>query len=245
MGMNEVYVYGVVSAAETVTPPEGTRLVRHRDVAALIGEVPPGRQLATAALREHWRILEALAAEVTVLPVRFGTATRGEDAVVPELLEPRHDALAGALAGLAGKVQLTVKGFYDGETMLRDVVARSPAIARLRAQVAELPEAAAYAKRIQLGQLVAGEVEQARERDGALVRDRLEGLAVASRLERTSGPDAAVNMAFLVERRGIGAFSQAVAQLGRELAGYVRLRYVGPLPPYGFADADAEVATWA
>jgi hypothetical protein len=171
----------------------------------------------------------------------------GDEAVIADFLAPEHDALAAALARFAGKVQLTVKGFYDGDSMLREVVAGSPAIARLRAEVAELPEAAAYAKRIQLGQLVADEVERARERDGALVRERLAPLAVAAQAEGVSGPDAAANAAFLVERNRIEAFSRAVAELGQELAGHVRLRYVGPLPPYSFADADADagVAAWA
>ena len=46
--------------------------------------------------------------------------------------------------------------------------------------------------------------------------------------------DGAVNTAFLVERERIDDFSRAVGELGRELEGRVRLRYVGPLPPYSF-----------
>jgi hypothetical protein len=241
--MSEIQVYGVLSAADAFEPPEGARLIRHRDLAALVTDVPPGERLAAQALREHWRILEAAAAQVTVLPVRFGTAMSDDDAVVEEYLAPQHDALTRRLAELAGTVQLTVKGFYDGDAMLRDVVAGSPEIARLREQVAGLPEAAAYAKRIQLGELVAAEVQQARDRDGRRVLERLEPLALAARLEPVSGPDAAMNGAFLVRREGVEPFSAAVAELARELEDRMRLRYVGPLPPYSFTDAEA--AAWA
>lgn len=245
--MSEVLVHGVIAANDATALPEGTRRIAHRDVAAIASDVPDGKLFAARALRAHSRILEAIAAETTVLPVRFGTAMAGDDAVVEEFLAPRHDDLASGLTEFGGTVQLMVKGVYDEGALLRGVLERSPGIARLRDEVARLPEAAAYAKRIQLGQLVAGEVEKARERDGALTLERLEPLAVSSRLEVASGPDAAVNAAFLVERPRVDEFSAAVTALGRELAGRVSLRYVGPLPPYSFTSADATpgAAAWA
>jgi hypothetical protein len=159
--------------------------------------------------------------------------------VVDEFLAPNHDGLRDALGTLAGKVQLTVKGSYEQEALLRGVVERSPAIARLRAQIDQLPEAASYAKRIQLGELVSAEVEREREGDGALVTQRLDPLAVATRRETASGPDGAVNSAFLVERDQVAPFEQAVGELRRELADRIQLRVIGPLPPYSFAPEGA------
>jgi hypothetical protein len=239
-----VHVYGVLAATDEVAPPEGARLIAHRDVAAVVADAEGEQVMAARAVREHWRVLEAIAAQTTVLPVRFGTAMAGDRAVIDEYLEPEHDTLAERLGRLAGTVQLSVKGNYDSDAMLRDVVAGSPAIAHLREQVAQLPEAAAYAKRIQLGELVAAEVARARERDGARVIAALESHALAAKLEATSGPDAGVNAAFLVRRDGIDEFSRAVAALGEELGDHMRLRYLGPLPPYSFTDAPG-VAAWA
>jgi gas vesicle protein GvpL/GvpF len=70
---------------------------------------------------------------------------------------------------------------------------------------------------------------------------------VASQAEAISAPDAAFNLAFLVDRERIDGFSSAVSQLGREYGDALKLRYVGPLPPYSFADIDlgAESAAWA
>jgi Gas vesicle synthesis protein GvpL/GvpF len=242
-----VNVYGVIAAADDVALPDGTRRIAHGDVAAVVGDAADGQVMAARAVREHWRILEALAARTTVLPVRFGTAMSGDAAVVEQYLGPQHDGLAARLSELAGTVQLTVKGHYDGDAMLRAVVNDSPAIARLRAEVAQLPEAAAYAKRIRLGELVAAEVERTRERDGARVLKALEPHALAARLEPSSGPEAGVNAAFLVRRDQIDDFSRAVTRLGEELGEHMRLRYLGPLPPYSFTDADASagVGAWA
>ena len=126
------------------------------------------------------------------------------------------------------------------------MVARSPTVARLRKQVQALPDAAAYYKRIELGQLVAAEVERAREHDSHEIFERLQPLAVAARLEPATA-EAAVHAAFLVERQRVDEFSHAVSALGRELAGRIELRYVGPLPPYSFTseDASARTGAWA
>jgi hypothetical protein len=118
-------------------------------------------------------------------------------------------------------------------------------VARLRERVRQRPKAATYYDRIQLGELVAGEVEHARERDGATVVDRLEPLAVAARLEPLGTPDAAVNAAFLVERSRVDEFSEAVARLSDEVKGRMRLRYIGPLPPYSFTEEQEAVGAWA
>jgi hypothetical protein len=233
--MSEVHVYGVVPSDQPseISAAEVRRVV-HRKVAALVGDVAPGELAAARLLRVHWRVLDQAAATCTVLPVRFGTVMADERAVVDEFLAPNYDDLVAELDALAGKVQLTVKGFFDEDALMRDVVAASPEIARLREHVRAIPEAAAYYERIQLGQVVAGEVERARERDTELVLARLEPIAVAASREAPASADAAVNLAFLVERKRVDEFSKAVTELGHELAGRVKLRYVGPLPPYSF-----------
>jgi hypothetical protein len=236
--MSEVHVHGVVSASEPIEA-EGARRIVHRDVAALVSGAEAGELRAAQVLRAHWRVLEHVAARATVLPVRFGTVMEGDEAVVQEFLAPRHDELVAALADLAGKVQLTVKGFYDEEALLRGVVEGSPAVAHVRSRINGVPEAAAHYERIELGRMVAAEVERAREHDSALVIGRLEPLAVAASRETPAGAIDAVNAAFLVERSRIDEFSRAVGALGSELEGRITLRYVGPLPPYSFAGEDA------
>jgi Gas vesicle synthesis protein GvpL/GvpF len=235
--MSEVHVHGVVPAASD-PPQEGVRHVAHRDVAALVSDVD-GEVHAARLLRTHWRVLEEAATRTTVLPVRFGTVLADDGAVVEDFLKPSHDELAAGLAGMAGKVQLTVKGFYEENALMAGVVARSPVIARLREQVRGVPEAASYYKRIELGQHVAAEVERAREQDSGEILARLEPLALDARLEPPSTAESAVNASFLVERDRVDEFSRAVSTLGRELAGRIRLRYVGPLPPYSFTRESA------
>jgi hypothetical protein len=246
-----VYVYGVAAAAEGTDiqatgvggPLSGVRRIVHGELAALVSDIERGPLTAARDLRAHWRVLEEAAGRTTVLPVRFGTVMETDDAVRDQFLAPRHDHLAGQLARLAGKVQLTVKGFYDEEQLLRGVVARSPAVGRLRERVRGRPEAATYYDRIRLGELVADEVEQARDRDAAMVLERLQPFAYSTRREPPTTGDGAFNLAFLVERDRMDDFGRAVADLTREVEGRIRLRYIGPLPPYSFTEEEA--AAWA
>jgi Gas vesicle synthesis protein GvpL/GvpF len=136
-----------------------------------------------------------------------------------------------------------VKGAYDETRLLRAVVEGSPAVARLREQVRGLSEEAGRYERIRLGELVAAEVEQLRERDASRLHARLDPLAVAASREAASGLQTAVNSAFLVERARMAEFAEAVDAAREELGDRVELRLLGPLPPYSFVTE--EEPAWA
>jgi hypothetical protein len=247
-----IYVYAVCAGSDdTSIDATGVggrdapiRCLRSDGVAAIVSDVPVGPLTAASDLRAHWRVLEEAASQTTVLPVRFGTVMESEDAVRTEFLDPNAERLRAVLEGLEGKAQLTVKGFYDEERLMRAVVERSPEVARLRERTRTLPEAATYYDRIRLGELVASEVERLRARDTDLVLDRLGPLAVAATAEPPTTRDSAVNVAFLVERARIDGFTEGVRRLTEELGDRMQIRYLGPLPPYSFADEET-VGTWA
>jgi hypothetical protein len=235
-----------VDAAGVGEEGAGIRTVSHGDLAAVVSDVEEGPLAAARDLRAHWRVLEEVAAETTVVPVRFGTVIVDERALVDDFLAPQSERLAALLGELRGKVQLNVKAFYDEEQLLRDVVAGSPAVARLRQRTQAIPDAAGYYDRIRLGEMVSAEVERRRGADSALVVDRLAPLAVAAHSEGASTADMAVNAAFLVESSAVDAFSAEVTALIEEFGDRLRVRYVGPMPPYSFADYEsAESPAWA
>ena len=241
--MSEVYVHGVTKAGARATI-EGAdaRAVTDGELAAIVTDAN-GETRAADLMRRHWRLLEAVAAEATVVPVQFGTAMAGEDAVVAEFLAPRRERLAAQLADFDGKVQLTVKGTYDEAALLRSIVDGSPAISGLRERLRDLPEAAGHFERIRLGELVAAEVEQVRAGDGDRLHERLDGLAVATKREQVAGLQAAVNSAFLVERERASEFARAVDEAAETFGGRLELRLLGPMPPFSFVSE--ETAAWA
>lgn len=247
-----VYVYGVTTASSGAPAVAGVEdaevgIVEEGPLAALVSKVAGDALSAAREVRAHWRVLEEASRDATVLPVRFGTVMEGPDAVRERLLAPNADRLAELLEQLDGRVQLSVKGEYREEELMRDVVRASPAIAQLRERLRDVPEAAGYYDRIRLGELVAAEVARRSEADTALAEERLDPIAVDRREGPRTSTEAAFNLAYLVDRGRQDDFGKAVAALGRELGDRVELRFVGPLPPYSFAEADLQSgsAAWA
>jgi hypothetical protein len=248
-----VYVYGVLSASDQAAVSAGgvenaeVRTVEHAGLAALVSSLEADALAAAREVRGHWRVLEEASKSATVLPVRFGTVMDSDAAVRERLLEPNAGRLTELLDQLAGRVQLNVAGDYDEERLLREVVQASPAIEALRERVRQLSEAAGYYDRIRMGELVAAEVGRTRDEDTALALGQLEPFAVSARVEQVATPNAAFKLAFLVDSDRMDQFSEAVGSLRERLAGRISLRYVGPLPPYSFAEADlsAGAAAWA
>jgi gas vesicle protein GvpL/GvpF len=248
-----VYVYGVIAATHDRPPAvEGieaapVRLVRRGDLGALVSDLDTGSLSAPQAVRAHWRVLEEAARDATAIPTRFGMVLESDEAVAQRLLETNAAALHDLLQHLEGKVQLTVKGDYDEDRTLRELVKGDPAIAELRDRVRGISDEAGYFDRIRLGELVSQAFDRFRAGDTDAALARLEPLADAVRVQEVRRPAAAFDLAFLVARDGIDAFSAAVRALDRDVGDRIALSYVGPAPPYSFAEANLDEGSpaWA
>jgi hypothetical protein len=239
--MTAVYVYGLVGA-DTQLPDGLTGLgpsgkvstVTHRDVAAIVSDVPGDRPLGTRDdLLAHEAVVDSVAASTAVLPMRFPAVVE-EEGIVEELLAPHHDRFVTALGELEGRVQYTLKGRYEQDVVLREVLEGDPEIQALQAEVRDLPEDATYHQRLRLGELVVAALEQRRDDEAAQLVERVEPHTVGVVAHHPGQPDDVVNAAFLVEREYAQGFEDAVEQLGEQLHGRVRLRLLGPLAPYDF-----------
>lgn len=251
--MPAIYVYGVLPADELGSLPEkgvqgvAVRAVQHEDLVALTSELKEDSLAAAREVRGHWRVLDEASKNATVLPTRFGTVLESDEAVRHQLLAPNRERLTELMRYVAGRVQLNVKGDYDEPTLIASIAQRSPQILALRDKLRALPAEAAYYDRIRLGELVATEVERRREADTQRALDLLGPHAVDSRQEQPPLPQCAYKLAFLVERDQQARFTAAVNQLVAACGEDIEIRYVGPLPPYSFAEADLTPgeAAWA
>jgi hypothetical protein len=230
------YVFGVVPAG--VPPPASAdtaitevRLVTRGALAAVVGSVPSDRPLGRAAdLRAHDRVIaDLVAAGTPVLPFRFGAVVADDRAVEDELLDAHHDEFVAALATVTGRVQYTVKARYEQDAVLRELLEQRPDIASLRSATRQ-----SMSDQLRLGEVIVAALADLRVDDAATVQDTLAPQAVDVRLHETTAPDDVLHAAFLVERATEARFEQAVEDLGRRLAGRIRLRLVGPLAAYDF-----------
>ena len=239
--MSPTYVYGVVAADAVL--PEGLQglgpsrrvsLIAEGGIAAVVGDVPTDRPLGTREdLMAHEAVVDTVAVATTILPMRFPAVVE-EQGVVDELLAPHQEYFLGILADLADRVQFTLKGRYEQDAVLREVLNSDAELRALQERVRALPEDAAYYDRVRLGELVVAALEQRREVDAAKLYDQLDHAASQVARHPPVNPDDVIDAALLVDRTKAAAFEEAIEALGEAWAGRVRFRLLGPLAPYDF-----------
>ena len=243
------YVYAVV-AADVDLPADlepiggsadGVAIVEHGDLAAVVSDVPVDQALGRRAdLMAHERVVNSIAAETTVLPMRFGGVVSDDRAVIDELLAEHHDWFSRALAELDGCVEFVLHGRYDQDVLLGQVLEQNSEIARLSEQVRGTDPDATYYERIRLGEAIAREVEGARAVDATTAEQWLAPYAEAVASKAVEEEDGAVHVAVLVRRDRRSDFERAVDSLGDDWDSRVTLRLIGPVAPYDFLPAPAE-----
>ncbi|SNS96692.1 Gas vesicle synthesis protein GvpL/GvpF [Actinomadura meyerae] len=240
------YVYGVTRADAQL--PDGltglddapvTLVTDGGACAAAVSDLPTGRALGERAdLVAHQKVLNTLVeAGTTVLPFRFGAALADREAVEKELLAGNSDRFAQVLDGLEGRVELRLKATYVQDEVLGEIIAAEPEIAELSQRLREVPADAAdavYYDRIRLGELIAQAMERRRDRDGQVLLDRAAAAAEAFARKTPAREEDVLDVSFLVRTDRREAFEQAVEELAGEHGDRIRIRLIGPLPPYDF-----------
>jgi hypothetical protein len=234
-------VYGIVrSGGELDEVPPGVAGARVQavvsgDIGALVSAVEGNDVRATRQdVMSHARVLEHALGTGPVLPLRFGTVFRDEAAVVSDLLKRRHDELAGLLARLETAVELRVKGFYLEEQILREIVQRDAAIAKLRESTRRLPEGMPHPQQLRLGEAVAHALEAQRRHDADEIIGLLRPLAEDVSIDGEAEGSLAIAASFLVDRARVPEFDREMDELARRHEGRIRFKYLGPLPAHSF-----------
>jgi hypothetical protein len=235
------YVYAVVDAGSSL--PDGLegldgaplRTVTCGEVAAVVADIaverPPGRR---ADLLAHSRVVDALAVDLVVVPVQFGSLLPDDESVVEDFLAPQQPLFLEHLEALDGRAQFTLRASYHEGTALAEIVQSDPEIADLRRRTRDLPEDEGYSLRVRLGELVAKAMERKREDDAAVLLDAV-APHVAAQLPRSGGGlDHVLDVALLVDDERREELERHLESLAEAVHERIRLRLMGPMAPYDF-----------
>jgi hypothetical protein len=249
-----VYIYGILpgdvevesGTAGVGDPPGEIRVVKHRDLAALVSDVNLDRPLGRADdLVAHEELLDSTAAAVPVLPLRFGAVVTDDDAVADELLEQHYDEFSDALSQLEGHAEFVVKGRYVEHAMLSEILADDPEAAELRDEIKDADPDLTRDQRIALGEIINNAIEEKREADALTLDKALSKHASAGVPRPPSHELDAVSAAYLVKTDKADELRKAVGKLSDEWRGRIELRLLGPMAAYDFVGtaAQADAAT--
>lgn len=218
-------------------------------VAALVHDAEPlPYQGADEAVRqwvlEHSRVVErAWEHAGTVLPVTFNVLVRGEGDESPrdrlrQWLDDQAPSATGALERLRGRVELRIEIAVDRAS----VAASDPEVEAARAEMASRPAG--------LRRLLEKKVEQLERQAADRLADDLypeyrrrlaahaEDLVEQRRARASEGTVAVLSVAVLASRDAVDALGRELAEIQEEQPG-ARVRFLGPWPPYSFAEQEA------
>jgi hypothetical protein len=238
-----IYVYGIVPAdvevesdAEGIgAPPAEVKVIRKGDIAALVSPIPTDEPLGKPeCLQAHARLLDGTAAVAPVLPMRFGAVLADEESVGEELLQQNHDEFAEALRALEGHAEYIVKGRYEEDAILREVISESAEAQQLRDSMANLSEDASRQSRMALGELVVNAIESKRQADTEIAIKALDGVAKQVNVRQPTHELDAVNVAVLAAVDDEDQLQDVVDGLVEDWRGRVQVRLMGPVAAYDF-----------
>lgn len=240
--MPALYVYGIVETAEPAglaelpavggAPPGDVRTVSEPGlpVRAVVSPAPAELRGKRRDLLAHQRVLDALAEQGAVLPMRFGVVAPDEPTLLAGL-RAETERYRTLLHELAGQVELNLKAVPDEEHFVASA-ANDPAV---RNALAAVRRSGSHERQMQLGQAVAEAVARRRQLCGTQLLTALRPLA-----SRTSvleaGEQYLLNAAFLLPQSAVSGFGDAVERLREQLSPAVELVLTGPLPPYSFVE---------
>jgi Gas vesicle synthesis protein GvpL/GvpF len=237
------YVYGIMPADIKLTsemkgvgdPPGKIRVVRQDDLAALVSDVDVAGSLGSPEdLTAHKEILDACAADLPVLPMRFGAVLTDDDAVADELLAEHHDEFAAALDELDGRAEFVIKGRYDERAILEEVLSENQQAAELREQIRGQDADATRDARIALGEIINEAITAKREQDTRTLGDKMDGHAAASVVREPGHERESVNVGFLLDPGQQKHLQRVLDELAKTWKGRVELRVLGPMAAYDF-----------
>lgn len=206
------------------------------------GEEPLRRHLEDlswleATARAHHRVIDAVARQQPVVPMRLATVYSGEE-VLSQMLATRGPGFEAVLGRLTGRVEWGVKA----------LARPAPAVPADQPAASGPGSGRAYLQRRRTQRDAREQGRQQARLEARDIHVALAALAAGSRLhppqssELTGQAEAMVlNAAYLLADADKDAFAAQIDSL-REQHPALRLEVTGPWPPYSFAELEDEVA---
>lgn len=247
------YIYCVIGAGEErkfAYPAIGSRAdevysISHQDIGAVISASPVVKYpISRENTIVHQRVLEELANDFTVLPVKFSTVAGGKDGrcaaerIREEVLRVRYGEFKDLLTKMDGRVELGLKAFWvDKKIIFEEIVEENSEIKRLRHKLISGTGATQpYGEKATLGEMVKNALERKKTREEKDILNVLRKACVDWRSNKVFGDEMITNSAFLVEKSRMEEFDGLVDKLDAVHNGRMKFKYVGPVPPINFVE---------
>lgn len=240
------YLYSIVSAkavdglrleVEGIEGAEVQPLIEG-ELAAIVSPFPRGElRPERKNLAAHSEVLRVVMEQTSLLPVAFGIVANSERDV-RKLLADHEKDLKEQLAGVEGKVEMSLRGKLSVPNVFQYFVGREPELRALRDETFANGEPSREA-RIELGQAFAELLEDFQDERAAQVAKRVKGVGDV-RVSDPRNEEEVLNLSVLVPKDEVQRLAETVEELAPELEDEIELQLSGPWPPYDFVDLRIE-----
>ena len=184
-------------------------------------------------------VIDTLARQFTLLPVRFGSLMGSADAIVKMLERNRHEILQNLLK-VENKFEFGLKVFCDSGKLMEELRLKSGNGERM--QLKPSPEIKNSVYRDYLDKKLAEhrlEESMLAYVDASIseIAGRLEQLGAVNHFKKMVSEALIIDAVFLLEKDKKAELIQVVRDLQHQNAG-LRFVLTGPWPPYNFVDLD-------
>lgn len=183
-------------------------------------------------VKAHEAVLEETMEKFEMLPIRFGTVAPGTHEVIG-FIKQHHRDFKRLIKKLKGRVEIEIEVFWkEMDQVFAEIVEESQRLKKLKSS----GKPRSREDLIMAGQLVGAKLRAKKEKETLKYLRYIKGTYADFRINPTAKDELIMYASFLVDRRGQGKFDDAVDNLEAENCDRVRVRYIGPLPPYSFAN---------
>ncbi|MFH1923649.1 MAG: GvpL/GvpF family gas vesicle protein [Planctomycetota bacterium] len=241
-----LYLYGITTAegalpAQTPGVAGGSvERVVEGPVAAIVTRVSVSKiRPERSNLAAHNQILRDLADCQPVLPVAFGTIVDSENGL-RRTIRRNRGPLIDRLRLLQGKVEMILKVYWDTPNIFEYFVATHKELKRMRDRLFGRGHKPTRSQSIELGEVFASLIQQARERHTDRVTKALSHYCADIHTIDSGEEKLIVKLACLVEKDRVMRWEEGVEKVARLFDNNYCFKYGNPSAPYNFADVDLE-----
>lgn len=241
------YIYGIVAADQRREfGPIGigergdvVYTLPYQGLAAVVSRSPIVKYAVTREnSMAHAQVVEKVMQAYTILPARFCTIAREEEAIREKVLKARYQEFTDLLGTMEGKIELGVRARWtDLDAIFAEVVEEHKEIQSMKeALLREKSAQKSYASKIKIGQLVQQALEDKKKREKEELIEALRPFSIDCKENTIYGDMNLVNAAFLVTKESEQAFDLRIQELEAAYGERKKLKYIGPVAPYNFVE---------
>ncbi|MFA5816220.1 MAG: GvpL/GvpF family gas vesicle protein [Bacteroidales bacterium] len=216
----------------------GIYAVNFNEISAVVSDINRADLIADRSnALEYAEVIETLAQQFTLLPMRFGSLMESTEAII-KMLERNYNEIQHNLQKVESKWEFGLKIFCDPEKLKAELMAKSEADIKTSAKPTPETRNSVYRdyvnnklKEHRLEELILTYVDSViAELTGHLAR-----LNAVNKFKKMATASTIIDAVFLLDKDKKGELIQAVEALQKHYAG-LNFVLTGPWPPYNFVE---------